>query len=90
MIGAFYGKGLLEPLFIALFDISDYRWLILSFRWGVFFLLLAILNEFFYQMYGRDVWVAYKFYLTIATAVFGFYQITLSKKYRNDTGSPLG
>ncbi len=88
--GALFGKGLLKPLFIALFDITERGWFILSIRWGVFFLLLALSNEFIWHMYGRTVWVEYKFWSTIITAVFGFYQITLSKKYRNSSASEWG
>ena len=88
--GVYMGKGLLKKLFIALFDMSDKGWLILSFRWGVFFILLAVFNEVSWRFFGRDVWVMYKFWSTIATVVFGFYQITLSKKYRNSTSSPWG
>jgi intracellular septation protein len=88
--GAFLGKGLLKKLFVALFDMTDKGWFILSVRWGIFFMLLTIFNEISWRMFGRDVWVIYKFWSTIATVVFGFYQITLSKKYRNETASPWG
>jgi intracellular septation protein len=90
LVGVVFKKGLLKSLFVALFDMSDRGWYILSLRWGVFFVLLAIGNEISWRFFGRDVWVAYKFWSTIATVIFGFYQITLSKKYRNDTASPLG
>ena len=90
LLGVYCKKGLLIPLFIALFDITDRGWYILSLRWGIFFLLLAVFNEFFYHIYGRDAWVSYKFWSTIATVAFGFYQITLSKKYRNPTASKWG
>lgn len=88
--GALYGKGLLKVLFVALFDITDKGWFILSVRWGIFFLLLALSNEFFWHVYGREIWVEYKFWSTVVTAVFGFYQVTLSKKFRNETASPWG
>jgi intracellular septation protein len=88
--GAFFNKGFLKLLFITLFDISDRGWYILSLRWGIFFLFLAISNEFIWRMYGQDVWIGYKFWATIITAVFGFYQITLSRKYRNPTATVWG
>ncbi len=88
--GALFKKAMLKPLFITLFDIEERGWFILSVRWGVFFLLLTILNEITWRMYSNDVWVSYKFWSTIVTAIFGFYQLTLSKKYRNDSASPLG
>jgi intracellular septation protein len=90
LMGAYMGKGLLKNLFIALFDMSDKGWFILSVRWGVFFVILAVLNEVSWRFYGVHAWVMYKFWSTIATAVFGFYQVTLSKKYRNVGSSPWG
>ncbi len=90
LIGSMMGKGLLKKLFVALFDMSDRGWYILSLRWGIFFLILAIGNEITWHIFGRDAWVMYKFWSTIATAIFGFYQITLSKKYRNPSSSPWG
>lgn len=90
LCGAVFNKGLLKPLFAALFDMSDRGWFILSVRWGVFFLLLAIFNEIIWREFGRDAWVMYKFWSTIATVVFGFYQITLSRKHRNDGASAWG
>lgn len=90
LIGVVMGKGFLKPIFVALFDMSDRGWFILSMRWGIFFILIAVLNEISWRVYGRDVWVEYKFWSTIATVIFGFYQITLSKKYRNPNASHWG
>lgn len=90
LIGAFYKKSLLKPIFIALFDMSDKGWLILSIRWGVFFFILTILNEISWRFYGQSAWVDYKFWSTLATGVFGFYQLTLSRKYRNPGSSFFG
>ena len=88
--GGLYNKSFLKPLFITLFDISDKGWYILSVRWGVFFLLLALANEFVWRTYGQDTWVMYKFWITIITSIFGFYQVTLSRKHRNYTATSWG
>ena len=90
LIGALMKKSMLKPLFIALFDMNDRGWYILSVRWGVFFLLLTITNEITWRLYSQEIWVEYKFWSTIATVIFGFYQISLSKKYRNATATPWG
>lgn len=90
LVGACFKKAMLKPLFISLFDIQERGWFILSLRWGIFFLVLTILNELIWRNYSNEVWVSYKFWSTLATAVFGFYQLTLSKKWRNTTASPLG
>jgi intracellular septation protein len=88
--GALLKKAMLKPLFIGLFDIQEKAWFILSVRWGLFFLLLTISNEMIWHNYSNDVWVSYKFWSTIATAIFGLYQITLSRKYRNESASAFG
>jgi intracellular septation protein len=88
--GLLFGKGLLKPLFGALFDMKEEGWYILSRRWGIMFLILTILNEVAWRYYGRDIWVMYKFWSTIATTVFGMYQITLARRFRNAGSSPWG
>jgi intracellular septation protein len=90
LVGALFGRAMLKPLFISLFDIQEKGWFILSVRWGIFFLLLTILNEVAWRMYSNEVWVSYKFWSTIITAAFGFYQLTLAKKFRNESASPFG
>lgn len=90
LVGALMGKAVLKPLFITLFDMKEKGWYLLSVRWGFFFLLLAITNEVVWRLYSNDVWVLYKFWSTIFTAVFGFYQLTLSRKYRNEGSSYFG
>ncbi len=84
------GKAMLKPLFITLFDIQEKGWYILSLRWGIFFLLLTVTNEIAWRLYDNEVWVQYKFWSTVLTALFGIYQLTLSRKYRNEGSSPLG
>lgn len=90
LVGALMGKGMLKPLFITLFDMKDEGWYILSVRWGILFLLLAVFNEIIWRLYSNDVWVSYKFWSTIITATFGLYQLTLSRKYRNEGSSYFG
>jgi intracellular septation protein len=90
LFGAYMRKPMLKPLFKSLFDIKDKGWLILSTRWGLFFLLLTIGNEVSWRVYGQHAWVMYKFWSTIITTIFGFYQITLSKKYRNESATIWG
>ncbi len=90
LVGVCYRKPLLKPLFIALFDMSDKGWLILSLRWGLFFLLLTLSNEIVWRNYDQSVWVSYKFWSTILTVIFGFAQITLARKYRNKTATKWG
>lgn len=90
LTGVIMKKAFLKPLFKSLFDMHDNGWYILSLRWGIFFLLLTVTNEITWRIYGQEVWVVYKFWATIITVIFGFYQVTLSKKYRNGSATRLG
>lgn len=88
--GLVFGKGLLKPMFASLFDMQDEGWRILSLRWGIFFLLLTLGNEYYWRVLGREAWVDYKFWSTIVTTIFGCYQIFLSRRFRNPAASPWG
>ena len=57
-------------------------WYILARRWVLIFLLGGILNELVRQFGTPDLWVHFKVLKVITVACFGFYQFTLSKKYR--------
>lgn len=77
-----YKKPILKKLFSSLFHMTDRGWTVLSKRWMVMFILLVIGNEFARRKLSTDAWVLYKMCSTGVTLVFGFYQLTLSKKER--------
>ncbi len=89
-VGVVKGKGYLRMMFEPLFDITSEGWKRLSSRWMVMFLLLVVSNEIVWYLYPLNIWVEYKFLATITTAIFGLYQITLTKKYRMETASSWG
>jgi intracellular septation protein len=80
--GLLKGKGLLKPLFKSLFAMNDTGWKILSHRWAILFILLAVGNEIVWRNYDEITWVAYKGYSTFVTIIFAVYQFRLSKEYR--------
>ena len=67
--GYFMKKPILKYLFNHTIDLSDRAWLVLTLRWGIFFIFLAILNEFIWRNFTEDFWVSFK--------VFGFLPITI-------------
>lgn len=67
--GYFSKKPLLSYLLGDSLKMSQSAWLILSLRWGLFFIFLAILNEFIWRSFATDLWVKFK--------VFGMMPITL-------------
>lgn len=67
--GLVSGRLLLKPLFEMAFKLRDEGWRILTLRWGVFFVAMAILNETVWRTMSTDTWVDLK--------VFGFLPLTL-------------
>jgi intracellular septation protein len=64
LIGVMRGKALLKILLEAAFEgLNDHGWLILSRNWGVFFLLLAAINEGFRHSLTFGGWLQAKLYV---------------------------
>jgi intracellular septation protein len=66
--GLLFGKSLLGYVFDAVFKLTDEGWRKLTFRWGLFFFVLAILNEIVWRNFSTDMWVNFK--------VFGIMPLT--------------
>jgi intracellular septation protein len=91
LIGLLFGKGLLKPLFKSLFAMSEKGWRILSLRWAIFFILLALSNEVARAVMNPHDWaVYYKALATLSTMVFAVYQFRLAKKERLPDSTPWG
>lgn len=68
--GLYFGKSLLGYVFDSVFKLTDEGWRLLTLRWGIFFFVLAIINEIVWRNFSTDFWVSFK--------VFGFMPITLA------------
>jgi intracellular septation protein len=69
LFGYFSKKPLLKNLLGSAFDLKEEAWLELSKRWAIFFIFLAILNEFIWRNFSTDIWVQFK--------VFGILPISI-------------
>lgn len=75
-------RTFLKMVFGDVMRLTEEGWRILTIRWGVFFLLLALLNEFVWRTYPTDTWVSFKvFGIMPLTMIFAMAQIGLLKKY---------
>ena len=75
-------KPLLEILFDGMFRLTEEGWRKLTLRWGVFFLVLAVLNEIVWRNFSTDAWVTFKaFGLMGLTLVFAFAQAPLIARH---------
>lgn len=92
--GFFVGKALLKVLLEAAFEgLSEQGWLKLSRNWGVFFLLLAILNEALRAQLDFEGWLWAKVWVFLPlTFLFTFSQIPMLLKHGlsfKDRDAPL-
>ncbi len=60
--GLLFGKPLLKPLFGAAVQLTDHGWRLLTIRWAVFFVVLAVLNEIVWRGFSTDFWVSFKLF----------------------------
>ena len=86
--GILYGgivlkKPLLRYLLGAALKLQDKGWSILTKRWIVFFISLAILNEIIWRTQSTDIWVNFKvFGILPITFIFTITQFSIIKKYQ--------
>jgi intracellular septation protein len=102
--GLAMGRQPLRALLGSVIPINDRAWRILTFRYGLFFLAVAIVNELVRSealvgwaaaRLGRgdldpaDVWVSFRGVLWIASSVFGLSQIPLIMRNLVSTDKPV-
>jgi len=80
--GLLFGKALLGYVFDSAFRLTDEGWRKLTFRWGVFFFVLAIINEIVWRSFSTDFWVSFKvFGIMPITLLFTLTQLPLIQKH---------
>jgi intracellular septation protein len=74
--GLAFGKPTMKYLFDGAFKLDEMGWRKLTFRWGTFFIFLAIVNEIVWRNFSTDFWVSFKvFGIMPITAVFAMFQV---------------
>jgi len=85
--GLALGKPLLALVFDSVFDLTPEGWRKLTWRWALFFLVLAVLNEIVWRNFSTDFWVGFKLFGVVPlTFVFGALQYPLILKYSRNAG----
>ncbi len=54
------GKNVFRQLFASVYNLPDKVWRVFAFRWGLFFLFLAGVNEFIWRNFSVDFWSNFK------------------------------
>jgi intracellular septation protein len=82
LAGLFFGRSLLGYVFNAAFQLDQAGWNKLTFRWGLFFLFLAVLNEVVWRNFSTDAWVTFKVWGTMPiTVIFTMSQMPLIMRH---------
>jgi len=82
LIALAMGKPLLPVVLDSVMRLTETGWKILTLRWGLFFFLLAGLNEVVWRTQTTDFWVSFKVFGTMPiTVVFALAQIPVMMKY---------
>ena len=83
--GLFFGKSLLGYVFDSVFQLTDEGWRKLTVRWGLFFFVLAIINEVVWRNFSTDFWVSFKvFGMMPLTIIFTLTQMPLIQRHSLD------
>lgn len=82
LVGLALGRSLLTYVLESVFELTAEGWRILTLRWGLFFLALALLNEIVWRTQTTDFWVAFKVWGVMPlTMVFALAQTPLLMRH---------
>jgi intracellular septation protein len=89
--GLVFGQSLLRYVFGDVYKLQDKGWWVLTMRWGIFFFVLAALNEIVWrgapmfagtEKEANDLWVAFKVWgIMPLTVVFSLFQLPVLTRY---------
>ena len=86
--GLLFGRSFIAIMFDQMFNLTPRGWRILTARWALFFLAIAMLNEVIWRTQSTDVWVAFKAFGVIPlTMGFAITQMPLIKRYHLEPAS---
>ena len=80
--GLLFGRSFIAVLFDQMFNLTPQGWRSLTFRWALFFVAMAVLNEAIWRTQSTDFWVAFKAFGVIRlTMIFAIAQMPLIKRH---------
>jgi intracellular septation protein len=80
--GLLLKKPLLELLLGSALKLTDYGWRMLTVRWTLFFIVMAVVNEIVWRNFSTNVWVSFKaFGFLPLTFLFAVAQVPLLQRH---------
>jgi intracellular septation protein len=81
--GLAFGRSFLKSMLGSMFKMTDLGWRIVTVRWALYFVALAIANEIVWRNFSTDTWVSFKvFAIMPATIVFSISQLPTMNRHR--------
>lgn len=88
--GLFFKQTLLRYVFGDVYKLQDEGWRVLTLRWGLFFMALAVVNEVVWRTQTTDFWVAFKVWANMPiTILFAASQLPVITKYAEKPVKPV-
>jgi intracellular septation protein len=76
-------KPLLKSVLGTAWQLTDRGWFLLTFRFAIFFAVMAVLNEVVWRSVSTDLWVNFKIFgILLLTFIFTAFQIPLITRYQ--------
>ena len=86
--GLLFNRSFIAIMFDQMFNLTPHGWRVLTMRWALWFLAMAVLNEVIWRTQSTDFWVAFKvFGMVPLTMLFAITQMPLIKRYHLDPAS---
>tara|TARA_R110002020_G_scaffold156117_8_gene337667 strand:+ start:990 stop:1703 length:714 start_codon:yes stop_codon:yes gene_type:complete len=80
--GLLFGKSLLGYVFDSAFRLDAEGWRKLTWRWGLFFLVMALINEIIWRNFSTNFWIAFKVWGNMPLSiVFTLMQLPLMQRH---------
>ena len=73
LAGLLHGKAMMKQFFDTQFSLDEKTWKLLSFRWGIFFCFLTIVNEIAWRNLSTEEWVNIKVF--VLAPLVGFFML---------------
>lgn len=86
--GLMFNRLFIKFVMVEAFELSERGWRLLTWRWAIFFLLLAGLNEIVWRHYPTGTWVWFKVAVVLPlTLIFAMMQVPFVLKHQLEADS---
>ncbi|MGY9107376.1 MAG: septation protein A [Alphaproteobacteria bacterium] len=87
--GLYFKRPLLKPLLQSAWPLQDRGWSVLSLRFALFFIVMAILNEIVWRNVSTEIWLNFKvFGIILLTFAFTACQFPVFTRYKIEDTNP--